>query len=50
MGEISAARMTTPGIVLFEVAAPDGDLRSDLTTSLTPRLRVLFFAAGERIC
>ncbi len=42
MGEISAARMTIPGAV---VGAPAGDLRRALTTSLTPRLRVLFFAA-----
>ena len=42
IGEISAARITTPGAVF---ATPCGDFRSALTTSFTPRLRVLFFAA-----
>lgn len=44
IGEISAARITTPGA---ECAAPCGDFRRALTTSLTPRLRVLFFAAAK---
>ena len=42
MGEISAARTTMPwGEERVEVL---GDLRMDLTTSLTPRLRHLDFA------
>jgi len=45
MGEISAARITMPGKAVL--AAPWGDFRSALTTSLTPRLRVLFLAAAE---
>lgn len=57
MGEMSAARTTTPwgsggeeGSLLVVVAVVEvGDLRSDLTTSLTPRLRVLFLAAVWRI-
>jgi len=43
MGEISAARITTPGKVVLD--APCGDFRRALTTSLTPRFSVLFFAA-----
>ena len=45
MGEMSAARTTRPradGVVARAVAS--GDLRSALTTSLTPRLSALFFA------
>jgi hypothetical protein len=45
MGEISAARTTTPGEEVL--LAPWGDFRSALTTSLTPRFRVLFFAAAK---
>ena len=44
IGEISAARMTTPGAAAL-LATPCGDFRRAFTTSLTPRLRVLFFAA-----
>lgn len=59
MGDMSAASTTTPWgsgiasvpaladlvvVVVVEVT-PVGDLRRDLTTSLTPRLRDLFFAA-----
>lgn len=41
---MSPARMTTPGN--DRLPGPDaGDLRRDLTTSLTPRLSVLCFAA-----
>lgn len=47
MGEISAARITTPGAMVLP--APWGDFRSALTTSLTPRLRVLFFAAIREV-
>lgn len=43
MGEISAARMTIPGEVVVDV--PVGDFLKALTTSFTPRFRVLFFAA-----
>lgn len=43
IGEISAARITTP--VAAALATPCGDFRKALTTSLTPRLSVLFFAA-----
>lgn len=43
IGEISAARITTPGEVLLP--APWGDFRRAFTTSLTPRFKVLFFAA-----
>ena len=47
MGEISAARTTTPdGVEVLEAVA-GADLRRDLTTSLTPRLRDLCFAARE---
>ena len=44
IGDMSAARMTIPGAWS---ADDEGllDLRRDLTTSLTPRLRDLFFAA-----
>lgn len=42
-GEISAARITMAGMVALGRVA--GDFRSALTTSFTPRLRVLFFAA-----
>ncbi len=45
MGLMSAARTTTP-MGDEEVVAVD--LRSALTTSLTPRLRVRFAAAGQR--
>ena len=51
MGEISAARMTMPSGSASESAESDeagalvGDLRSALTTSLTPRLRVRWAAA-----
>ena len=45
MGEISAARTTTPGGELVAPEVAGADLRSDLTTSLTPRLRDLFLAA-----
>lgn len=46
MGEISAARTTMPcGEERVEV---DGDFRTDLTTSLTPRLRILDLAPVER--
>lgn len=46
-GEISAARTTTAeGFEMSEDAGPeDWDLRSDLTTSFTPRRRVFDFAA-----
>lgn len=52
MGEMSAASTTTPWgrgapSPLDKAVVPVGDLRSDLTTSLTPRLRDLFFAAVE---
>ena len=47
IGEMSAARITTPQPVVL--AAPCGDLRRALTTSLTPRLRVLFFAAVKEV-
>lgn len=43
IGEISAARITTPGAVVLET--PAGDFRKALTTSLTPLFRVLFLAA-----
>ncbi len=46
MGEMSAASMTMAGgSALPAVAAAVLDLRRDLTTSLTPRLRDLFFVA-----
>lgn len=46
-GEMSAARTTTAkGLVMSDEAGPeDWDLRSDFTTSLTPRRRVFDFAA-----
>lgn len=51
MGEMSAARMTMAGgspvlPAAVVVAAAVLDLRRDLTTSLTPRLRDLFFVAA----
>lgn len=51
MGEMSAARTTMLrgcccGVAVVEVEG--GDLRRDLTTSFTPRLRDLFLAAGEK--
>ena len=48
MGEMSAASMTIAGgsPPPAVAAAAVLDLRRDLTTSLTPRLRVLFFVAG----
>jgi len=50
MGEISAARTTIPGIEEPEAdGAPRGDLRRAFTTSFTPRLRVLFFAAAKLV-
>src|SRR5690606_8411589 len=46
IGEMSPARTTTPlGSEIGALAAGIGDLRSALTTSLTPRLRHLFTAA-----
>ena len=48
MGEMSAARMTMPcgrEEDLEEAEVTGADFRRDLTTSLTPRLRVLCFAA-----
>ena len=46
MGEMSAASMTMAGASpLPAMAAAVLDLRRDLTTSLTPRLRDLFFVA-----
>ena len=51
MGEMSAASTTTPAGVPVLLLPPEAeavagaDLRSALTTSLTPRLRDLFFAA-----
>ena len=47
MGDISAARTTMPGGGETVVFVARADLRRDLTTSLTPRLRVLFLAAGS---
>lgn len=48
MGEMSAARMTMPGglEMVDEAGALISIFRTDLTTSLTPRFRVLFLAAG----
>jgi hypothetical protein len=46
-GEMSPAMMTTPGKEVLE-GDEAGDLRRHLTTSLTPRLRVLFLAAVNR--
>ena len=40
MGEMSAARITTPMGDDEEVVEEDVDLRSALTTSFTPRFRV----------
>ena len=46
IGEMSAARTTMAGgSPLPAVAAAVLDLRRDLTTSFTPRLRDLFFVA-----
>lgn len=48
-GEMSPAMTTTPGKEVLP-GAEGADLRSVLTTSLTPRLRVLFLAAvGEEL-
>lgn len=48
MGEMSAARMTTPiGVVWAEVEGVD--LRSALTTSFTPRFRVRCAAAVDSV-
>jgi hypothetical protein len=51
MGEMSAARMTMPGglEIVLEEGPVGGSLRTDLTTSFTPRLSVLFLAAVSRI-
>jgi hypothetical protein len=49
MGDMSAASTTTPwgsDVSPPLAATPVGDLRSDFTTSLTPRLRDLFLAAA----
>ena len=48
MGEMSAASMMMAGGSLLPAAAVAAvlDLRRDLTTSLTPRLRDLFFVAA----
>lgn len=47
MGEMSAARMTMPvGEEMASLAEGIGDFRTALTTSLTPRLSVLFAAAS----
>lgn len=50
IGEMSAAMTTTPrgSVTADDEGAEVGDLRSALTTSLTPRLRVLCFAAANR--
>ena len=51
MGEMSAARMTTPMGDDDEGVEEDVDLRSALTTSFTPRFRVRWAAAvGQSIC
>lgn len=48
MGEMSAARMTMLAGREEDVLVEGGeDLRRALTTSLTPRLRVLVRAAGK---
>lgn len=51
IGEISAAMMTmAEGFEMSEEAGPEvGDLRSALTTSLTPRRSVFVLAAVEDI-
>lgn len=36
------------GVAVAVVEVEGGDLRRDLTTSFTPRLRDLFLAAGEK--
>ena len=49
IGEMSAARTTMPGGEAVVEVVAGVDLRRLLTTSLTPRLRDLFLAAGNRV-